>query len=246
MPDLSDAQLAARVADAAGRLLVDLRRDGVLSGPAAGTAGDLLANQLILAALRQWRPDDGILSEESPDRPDRLGKSRVWIVDPLDGTREYVAGRDDWAVHVALAVDGKPLAGAVAIPTRGRVFSTDDPPPSALELKRRPVMAVSRTRPPPEAEPLAAALGAELRPLGSAGAKAMAIVAGEADIYFHSGGQHEWDNCAPVAVALAAGLHASRCDGSPLVYNRERPFVPDLLICRPDLAAPMLKAIAAL
>jgi len=246
MPEMSDSELAARTADAAGRLLVELRRDGLLSGPVIGTAGDLLANQLILAALRQWRPEDAILSEESPDRPERLAKSRVWIVDPLDGTREYVAGRDDWAVHVALAVDGEPAAAAVAMPTRRRVFRTDDVPQPPPDRERRPVMVVSRTRCPPEAEPLAAALGAKLRPLGSAGAKAMAVVAGEADIYFHSGGQHEWDNCAPVAVARSAGLHVSRADGSPLIYNQQRPFVPDLIICRPALAARALEALARL
>jgi 3'(2'), 5'-bisphosphate nucleotidase len=246
MPEMTDPELAARTAEAAGRLLMELRRDALLSGAAIGAAGDLLANQLILAALRHRRPDDAILSEESPDRSDRLVRSRVWIVDPLDGTREYVDGRDDWAVHVALAIDGEPRVGAVAMPTLGRLFRSDEAPPPAVELERRPVMVVSRTRRPPEAEALAAALGADLREVGSAGAKAMAVVAGEADIYFHSGGQNEWDNCAPVAVAMAAGLHASRADGSPLVYNRERPFVPDLLICRPALARKALDALARL
>lgn len=246
MPQMTDAELAARAADAAGRLLMALRGDRLLSGAAIGSAGDLLANTLILAALRQWRPHDAILSEESPDWSGRLARSRVWIVDPLDGTREYVDGRDEWAVHVALAVDGEPAAGAVAMPTRGRVFRTDEPPPPPPELKRAPVLLVSRTRPPAEAERLAAAIGAELRRMGSAGAKAMAVVAGEADAYFHAGGQHEWDNCAPVAVALAAGLHVSGRDGSPLRYNRERPFVPDLLICRPDLAPPLLEALRSL
>jgi 3'(2'), 5'-bisphosphate nucleotidase len=246
MNRMTDAELAARTAQAAGRLLMQIRGDGLLRGTAAGAAGDLLANQLILAALRQWRPEDGILSEESPDRPERLGQSRVWIVDPLDGTREYVEGRDDWAIHVALAVDGVPSAGAVAMPTRGRVFRTDDVPVPPLELKRAPRLVVSRTRLPAEAAPLAQALGAELVPMGSAGAKAMAVVAGEADLYFHAGGQHEWDNCAPVAVAQAAGLHASRRDGSPLLYNRERPLVPDLLICRPELAPRALEALARL
>ena len=245
MAGLSDAELAARTAAAAGRLLMDLRRDGLLAGPAIGTAGDLLANHLILAALRQLRPDDGILSEESPDRSDRLARSRVWIVDPLDGTREYADGRDDWAVHVALTVDGTPAAAAVAVPAQGRLFSSDEPAGPPLELERRPVMLVSRSRRPAQADALAAALGAELRTMGSAGAKAMAVVAGEADIYFHAGGQHEWDNCAPVAVALSAGLHASRCDGSTIVYNRERPFVPDLLICRRDLAPRALAALAS-
>jgi 3'(2'), 5'-bisphosphate nucleotidase len=245
MDDMSDAALAARTAEAAGGLLMQLRSDGLLDGAAIGAAGDLLANQLILAALRRHRPEDAVLSEESPDRPERLAQSRVWIVDPLDGTREYVEGREDWAVHVALAIDGVAAAAAVAMPTRGRLFRTDEPPAPPLERKRAPRIVVSRTRRPAEAGPLAAALGAELVPMGSAGAKAMAVVAGEADLYFHTGGQHEWDNCAPVAVALAAGLHASRRDGSAIVYNRARPFVPDLLICRPDLADRALAALAA-
>ena len=245
MDENADVELAARIAEAAGRLLVQLRSDGLLSGPAIGTAGDLLANHLILAALKQRRPDDGILSEESPDWPDRLAKSRVWIVDPLDGTREYVEGRDDWAVHVALAVDSAPVAGAVAMPTRGRVFRSDEPR-AAPAGRARPLMLVSRTRRPPEAEALAEALGADLAEMGSAGAKAMAVVAGEADIYFHSGGQHEWDNCAPAAVAIGAGLHVSRCDGSAIRYNREQVLVPDLLICRPELAQAALEAIASL
>ncbi|HEX8191413.1 MAG TPA: 3'(2'),5'-bisphosphate nucleotidase CysQ [Allosphingosinicella sp.] len=246
MDALTDGELAARTAEAAGKLLTQLRGDALLSGAAIGAAGDRLANQLILAALRHWRPEDGILSEESPDRPERLGQRRVWIVDPLDGTREYVEGRDDWAVHVALAVDGAPAAGAVAMPTRGRVFRTDDAAPAPLERKSALRLVVSRTRQPAEAAPLAEALGAELVPMGSAGAKAMAVVAGEAELYFHAGGQHEWDNCAPVAVALAAGLHASRRDGSPLVYNRERPLVPDLLICRPEFATRALEVLAGL
>jgi 3'(2'), 5'-bisphosphate nucleotidase len=245
MAEMTDAELAARTAEAAGTLLMQLRGDPLLSGAAMGAAGDTLANQLILAALRQWRPEDGVLSEESPDRPERLAQSRVWIVDPLDGTREYVEGRDDWAVHIALAVDGVPAAGAVGMPTRGRVFRTDMIELPA-EVKRAPRIVVSRTRQPAEAAALAEALGAELVPMGSAGAKAMAVVGGEADLYFHAGGQHEWDNCAPVAVAQAAGLHASRRDGSPLVYNRARPLVPDLLICRPELAARALEVLSRL
>jgi len=246
MDELSDAALARRTAEAAGELLMRLRSDGSLSGAAMGAAGDLQANRLILDALRRWRPEDAVLSEESHDSPERLARSRVWIVDPLDGTREYVAGRDDWAVHIALAVDGRPEVGAVAVPPWGRVFVSDDAAAPYLEFKRAPRIVVSRTRLPAEAEALAAALGAELVPMGSAGAKAMAVVAGEADIYFHSGGQHEWDNCAPVAVALAAGLHASRADGRALDYNRASPFVPDLLICRPDLAKRALAALRAL
>jgi 3'(2'), 5'-bisphosphate nucleotidase len=246
MDELTDAELAARAAEAAGTLLMQIRADGLLSGAGMGAAGDALANRLILSALRQWRPDDGVLSEESPDRPERLGRRRVWIVDPLDGTREYIEGRDDWAVHVALAIDGVAAVGAVGMPTRGRVFRTDESAAAPLELKRAPRMVVSRTRQPAEAAALADALGAEIVPMGSAGAKAMAVVAGDAELYYHAGGQHEWDNCAPVAVARAAGLHTSRRDGSPLLYNRERPLVPDLLICRPELAERALGVLARL
>jgi len=245
MDGLTDAEFAARTAEAAGTLLMQIRAGGLLSGAAMGAAGDARANRLILDALRRWRPEDGVLSEEAPDGPERLGQRRVWIVDPLDGTREYVDGRDDWAVHVALAIDGVAAAGAVAMPTRGRVFRTDRAE-LPIEVKRAPRIVVSRTRRPAEAAPLAEALGGELVPMGSAGAKAMAVVAGEADLYFHAGGQHEWDNCAPVAVAQAAGLHTSRRDGSPLLYNRERPLVPDLLICRPDLARRALEVLAGL
>lgn len=245
MGDINDAELAARAADAAGHLLMHLREGGLLSGSLLGDTGDRLANQLILAAIRHLRPEDGILSEETPDGTERLGRSRVWIVDPLDGTREYVEGRDDWAVHVALAIDGIPAAGAVAVPARGRFYRSDDAPAAPAELQRAPVLLVSRTRPPPEAGALAAVLGAELRELGSAGAKAMAVVAGEAEIYFHTGGQHEWDNCAPVAVAKGAGLHVSRRDGTAILYNQERPLVPDLLICRPEWAGRALDALSA-
>ena len=238
---MDDHQLAATLAQDAGRLLLRLRQSG-LHGVELGLAGDRDANALILDALRDARPDDGLLSEECIDRPDRLHHRRVWIIDPLDGTREYMSGRDDWAVHVALTVDGKPQAGAVAVPASGQLFSTGQPSGSACS-RERPVILVSRTRAPQGAAELAAHLGAELRPMGSAGAKAAAVIAGEADLYFHAGGQHEWDNCAPVAVALAAGLHASRADGSTIVYNQADVRVPDLVIGRPELA---LKAVAFL
>ena len=231
---MDDHQLAATLAQDAGRLLLRLRQSG-LQGAELGLAGDRDANALILDALRDARPDDGLLSEECIDRPDRLHHRRVWIIDPLDGTREYMSGRDDWAVHVALSVDGKPQAGAVAVPASGRLFSTAVPDGRA-DARVKPVILVSRTRAPQGAAELAAHLGAELRPMGSAGAKAAAVIAGEADLYFHAGGQHEWDNCAPVAVALAAGLHASRADGSTIIYNQADVRVPDLLIGRPELA----------
>jgi 3'(2'), 5'-bisphosphate nucleotidase len=238
---MTDEELAAHLAEGAGRLLMEQRAGSFLEGAALGHVGDQVANAFILMGLAEWRPGDAVLSEESPDDQARLAASRVWIVDPLDGTREYSEGRPDWAVHVALAVDGAPRLGAVAVPARGRLFRSDRAALPANAGRARPIMLVSRTRPPAEAETIAALLGAELVAMGSAGAKAMAVVAGEADIYYHAGGQHEWDNCAPAAVALGAGLHASRLDGSPLLYNRADTLVPDLIIARPALAARVLE-----
>jgi 3'(2'), 5'-bisphosphate nucleotidase len=242
---MTDAQLAAHLAQVAGRLLIDVRESGMLSLKALGKAGDATANQFLVHALREQRPDDGLLSEEEKDNADRLAMSRVWIVDPVDGTREYGEARSDWAVHVALAIDGVATIGAVALPGLGEVLRSDLPgtvPPAPEQLR----MVVSRTRPAAEATAVAQTLSAELVPMGSAGAKAMAIVRGEADIYLHSGGQYEWDSCAPVAVALAHGLHCSRIDGSPLVYNRQDTYMPDLLICRKEHAARVLDEVARL
>ena len=247
---MTDAELASHLAEVAGRLLIEVRASGVLSLKALGNAGDATANQFLVHALKQQRPDDGLLSEEEQDNPERLGKSRVWIVDPVDGTREYGEAlpngwRTDWAVHVALAIDGVASIGAVALPGLGLVLRSDRPaivPPAPKTLR----MVVSRTRPAREATEIAVKLGAELVAMGSAGAKAMAIVRGEADIYLHSGGQNEWDSCAPVAVALAHGLHCSRIDGSPLVYNRVDVSMPDLLICRHEHTARVLAEVAAL
>ncbi len=216
-----------------------MRASGLLSLKALGKAGDQTANQFLCHALREQRPDDGLLSEEEKDNADRLSKSRVWIIDPVDGTREYGEERTDWAVHVALAIDGVPTIGAVALPGLDLVLRTDQPqplPPAA----EKPRMLVSRTRPAAEAVAVAEKIGAELVPMGSAGAKAMAVVRGEAEIYLHTGGQYEWDSCAPAAVAAAYGLHISRVDGSPLVYNQADVYMPDLLICRPEWAEPVL------
>jgi len=235
-----DEDLAARLAAEAGRLLVELRDGALLEGSALGRVADQVSNAFILSALRQWRPDDAVLSEESCDDPIRLTRDRVWIIDPLDGTREYGERRPDWAVHIALAVNGEPKVGAVAVPARGQVFRSDGEAHRLHATDRRPRMLVSRTRPPEMAAELADWLGAEMMEMGSAGAKAMAVVAGEADLYFHAGGQHEWDNCAPAAVALGLGFHASRIDGAPLCYNRADTLVPDIVIARADLAPRIL------
>jgi 3'(2'), 5'-bisphosphate nucleotidase len=242
---MSDAELAAELAEAAGRLLLDLRAGWTHGEGALQAAADRAANELIIDALHKLRPNDGLLSEESPDTSERLAKSRVWIVDPLDGTREYGEGRDDWAVHIGLAVGGAPTVGAVALPARGLVLRSDQPP-VRVPHNRQLRLLISRTRPPALAAALAEAISAELVPMGSAGAKAMAVVLGEGDIYLHAGGQHEWDNCAPAAVALSAGLAVSRIDGAPLVYNRPVSFVPDLLICQIDRSEEILGFIARL
>ena len=228
---MNDAELAAHLAQAAGKLLIDMRAAGLLSGKTLGKAGDQTANSFLMAALREQRPDDGLLSEEEKDNPERLSKSRVWIIDPVDGTREYGEERADWAVHVALTIDGRPEIGAVALPALGLVLRTDQPQPLRAAAPT-PRMVVSRTRPAKEALMVAKAIGAELIPMGSAGAKAMAVVRGEAEIYLHTGGQYEWDSCAPAAVAISHGLHVSRVDGAPLIYNQTDVYMPDLLICR--------------
>lgn len=242
---MTDAALARAIADEAGALLLAIRAEARETGKALGDRGDREANTLILARLQAARPDDFILSEESLDDRARCSARRVWIVDPLDGTREYAGGRDDWAVHIALAVDGRPGEGAVALPALGRTYATDTAAPHLGPIGTPPRMIVSRSRCPEIAACVGAALGTDLMTMGSAGAKAMAVVDGRADIYLHEGGQYEWDNCAPAAVALAAGLHASRIDGTPLVYNCADPLLPDLLICRRELAAQTLAAISA-
>ena len=244
---MTDAELAAHLAACAGRILIEVRASGVFEGKTLGLAGDQVANQFLVHALRAARPDDGLLSEESKDTEERLTKSRVWIVDPVDGTREYGEERSDWAVHVALAVDGVAEIGAVALPgLDGGVVLRSDRPQPIPPHEGPPRLLVSRTRPAAEAVAVAGKLGGELVEMGSAGAKAMAVVRGEAEIYLHSGGQYEWDSCAPAAVARAHGLHTSRIDGTPLVYNRRDTYMPDLLICRTEWAEPVLAALRTL
>lgn len=243
----ADAELARRLATEAGTALVALRDTPAwLAGEPTRRrdAGDAAAQRLIAQELAAARPGDAVLSEEAPDNGDRLDAERVWIVDPLDGTREYAEGRDDWAVHVALWQRGELAAGAVALPARGLTLGTDtSPPPPPPKEAGRPIrLAVSRSRPSNLVRTAARTLGATLVPLGSAGYKVSAVILGEADGYVHSGGQYEWDSAAPVAVARAAGLHASRLDGAPLVYNQPDPYLPDLLVCRPELADTLLSA----
>lgn len=239
---MTDLELAKIISEGAGKILLELRATGLFEGKALGKVGDRMANEFIMTALRETRPDDAVLSEEEKDNADRLSAARVWIVDPLDGTREYGECRTDWAVHIALSIGGKPAIGAVALPGLGQVLLSEPQPLPEIAPKLR--VLVSRTRPAKEALAVAEALDADLVPMGSAGAKAMAVLRGEADIYLHTGGQYEWDNCAPAAVALAAGLHATRADGSPLVYNNADPYLPDLLICQKELAPKVLEALA--
>jgi 3'(2'), 5'-bisphosphate nucleotidase len=240
-----DHALAAAVAEGAGMALLALRADFDGEAKQLKDAGDRLGHEIIVATLARYRPDDAWLSEEAKDDVARLTAARVWIVDPLDGTREFSEPpRDDWAIHVALWADGDLVAGAVALPARGVTLSTAQPPSPAAAKDGPPRVLVSRTRPPMEAQRVADALGAELVPMGSAGAKAMAVILGDGDVYVHSGGQYEWDSAAPVAVARAAGLHTSRIDGSPLRYNQADVALPDLVICRRELADAVLTAVA--
>jgi 3'(2'), 5'-bisphosphate nucleotidase len=241
-----DHAIAAQLATETGQLLLRLRQQDAAagtSGKALGRRGDALAHALLVERLAFLRPGDAVLSEEGVADPARLKASRVWIVDPLDGTREFgELPRTDWAVHVALVIDGQPEAGAVALPARDLTLTTRPAPPAPPPGDGPARVVVSRSRPPVAARRIADALGGDLVPLGSAGAKAMAVVQGDADVYAHAGGQYEWDSAAPVAVARAAGLHTSRLDGSPLAYNQPDPYLPDLLVCRAELADAVIAA----
>jgi 3'(2'), 5'-bisphosphate nucleotidase len=237
---LDDHHLAAWLADRAGDRLLEVRGEG-LEGRELKDAGDQAAHELLMDLLARHRPGDAVLSEEGKDDPVRLVSDRVWIVDPLDGTREFSEPpRVDWAVHVALWERGELVAGAVAEPALGETFSTARPPVVPVRTSTRPRIAVSRTRPPAFVEALAAEIDAELVPMGSAGVKVISVTRDVTDAYVHAGGQYEWDNAAPVAVARAAGLFCSRIDGSELVYNQENVSLPDLIVCRPELAEQIL------
>ncbi len=248
----TDPVLARRLAEAAGEVLLRVREGG-LTGRDLKDAGDAAAQVRLAELLAAARPQDAVLSEEAADDHARLDASRVWIIDPLDGTREFSEpGRSDWAVHVALWQDGDLVAGAVALPAAGVCYGTDSPPvlpeplPGSVAAQGRLRLAVSRTRPPEFVAALAEKIGAELVPMGSAGVKCASVWRGESDAYVHAGGQFEWDSAAPVAVARAAGLYTSRIDGSPLEYNRADPRLPDLLVTRPEHADALLKSIADL
>jgi 3'(2'), 5'-bisphosphate nucleotidase len=243
--DAEDGALAVAAAQAAARELISLRED--LSDEVDLTElrkrADQQSHQVLVRVLLGARPGDAILSEEGADDPSRVGCDRVWIIDPLDGTREFgELGRTDWAVHVALVKEGRLALGVVALPALGLTLTSMNPP--RLPARTGPLrVVVSRTRPPALADQVTRRLSAVQVPMGSAGAKAMSILLGWADVYVHAGGQHEWDSAAPVAVARAARLHASRIDGSPLLYNQDPAWLPDLLICRPELADKALHAV---
>ncbi|MGH3346918.1 MAG: 3'(2'),5'-bisphosphate nucleotidase CysQ [Nocardioides sp.] len=244
--DMDDHQFAVFAAEAAGARLLEVREQG-LEGRALKDAGDAAAQELLAALLGEHRPGDSVLSEEASDDKARLDADRVWIIDPLDGTREFSEPpRDDWAVHVALweRSAGDLTAGAVAQPALGETFNTGTPAQVPPRTSDRPRIAVSRTRPPAFVEALAAEIDAELVPMGSAGVKVMSVVRDVADAYVHAGGQYQWDNAAPVVVARASGLHCSRVDGSPLVYNEDDTSLPDLVVCRPELAEEILAFVS--
>jgi 3'(2'), 5'-bisphosphate nucleotidase len=239
----AEHRLAAKLAAEAGRGLMALRRRSS-GGRQLGKEGDRWSHRLLLRRLAEHAPDDPVRSEESEQTELADRASRLWIVDPLDGTREYSEGREDWAVHVALAIDGVAVVGAVALPALDTVLGTGDPPQPAEPISP-PRMVVSRTRPPAFVGEVAERLGAVTVGMGSAGAKIAAVIRGEAEVYVHAGGQYEWDSCAPVAVALAAGLHATRLDGSPLRYGQPEPWLPDLLVCHPSLTSAVTDALGA-
>ena len=243
----TDQQLASRIATQAGVMLVELRDELAIEGIHywdLKDEGDIAGHRYIMDALTEARPDDVILSEEAADNRRRLSAERVWIIDPIDGTNEFAEPpRYDWAIHIALWEKGKLTVGSVALPTLGITFDADPAPIVPPSTRERPLLVTSRTRNPYCAVKVANALGCDVARLGSAGAKAMAVVMGEADIYVHDGGMYQWDSAAPSAVAAAAGLHVSRTDGSPLIYNEESLWLPDFLVCRPEFAEAALRAL---
>lgn len=242
--ELTDDQVALELAKSAARLLTTLRGED-LAGRELGAEGDRRSQQLLTAMLQELRPGDSILSEEGGDDGTRVARSRVWILDPLDGTREFAErNRTDWAVHVALWEEGELVSAVVGLPAKQTILEARRPP-HLRHLAQPPRMVVSRSRPPSIARSVAKMLGSRMFAMGSAGAKVAAVLQGQADVYLHAGGQYEWDSAAPVGVALAAGLHASRIDGAPLRYNQLDPYLPDLLVCHPDLAEAALAAVAA-
>jgi len=244
----TDAALAIRLAVEAGQVLVEVRAtlgaEGAYPWQIMDT-GDMTSHRFLMQELHRARPDDIVLSEEGVEDARRFHADRVWIVDPLDGTNEFGEhGRHDWAVHVALWERGALTAAAVSLPVLEAVFATDPAPVLRPLDRERPRLVTSRSRNPYSAVIVANALGADAVRLGSAGAKAMAVVLGEADIYVHDGGMYQWDSAAPAAVAMAAGLHVSRIDGSPMVYNERDPWLPDFLVCRKEYADDVLAALA--
>ena len=241
--EISDSRLTNSLAQGCGEILKGVRNGGLLRGLSLGDAGDDAAQEWIARVLEQHRPGDGVLSEEASDDLARLKKKRVWIVDPLDGTKEFATGRQDWAVHIALIEDGTPVHAAVGLPDYGVTFKSSDVRAVAGPLSKK--FVISRDRPPKVAGYIAGKMGYETEGVGSAGAKAMHVLLGDYDGYIHAGGQYEWDQAAPVGVALAAGLHCSRLDGSPITFNNEDTFIPDLLICRPELKDEILEHAAA-
>ncbi|MFV0287350.1 MAG: inositol monophosphatase family protein [Demequina sp.] len=243
-----------RIARAAGGLLLDVGAS-IPAGPSRGSEGDARAQELIAALLTEAFPHDAVLSEEARDSAARLSADRVWIIDPLDGTREFASGGSDWAVHVALwtrdagrggGAAGHLAAAAVAIPALDLVLDTSSVTPLPALADGAPIrLAVSGSRPPAVAETVCQGLNAELVPMGSAGVKVASVVRGRTEAYIHAGGQYQWDSAAPVAIARAAGLHTSRIDGSPLVYNEPDSYLPDLVVCRPEIASRILSLIGS-
>jgi len=273
MSPLTDAELstrlafAARIAAEAGRRLVGLRASGRWTDEGIlGDVGDQAADGYLQGYLRGRYPDDGLLSEETVDAAERAGKRLVWIVDPLDGTKEYSSGRHDWAVHVGLTIDGKPALGAVALPAIDRVltgvcgggivqaavtgsdgewpqaFAADAGPSSGQPLR----LACSRSHTPEWMQRFARELGgAELVPCGSVGFKVAMLLFGKADVYVHQKGLKEWDTCAPEAIARAAGWTVCRFDGSDQRYNQRDPRNDQIVVCRTRLRERVLAGLAS-
>lgn len=256
--ELRCASDAARLAGAAildhyGSIESELK-----AGGSPVTAADHAASAVIIAHIQKLYPADAILCEETADSPARLAARRLWIVDPLDGTKEFLAQNGEFSVMIALVEDGTPVLGVVYLPAAGRLYSAttgggawlrtegrthqlrSGTPPGQLRL------VTSRSHADAAVEAISAALPVtDRRPSGSVGIKCALIAEGECDLYAHPVPyMGEWDTCAPEVLLREAGGTVTDCRGEPLRYNKPDPHQPyGILACAPGLLDDVLPIV---
>lgn len=237
-----ELRIATEAALKAGEEVARLRREGVRYGRKEGhelvSEADLRAGEILRETLTRAFPLDGWLSEEDPDTSHRLGRERVWIVDPIDGTREYLQGVPEYAVSVGLVIEGRPALGVVHNPATGELFAAEcislveRPPTHATGVPFEALVGRGEQRwddlpPLPE--------GAETRGVGSVAYRLALLARGESNAVLTGYGRAEWDVAAGAALCLAAGLRATDIFGEQIPYNQPDPTVRGLLAAEPGL-----------